>query len=214
MICGVDEAGRGPVMGPLVICGISIEKDDLLRKLGVKDSKKLSRTQREDLSEKIARVTSGIEIVEITASEIDILREEMTLNKLEVKVFASIIKKLAPQTAYVDAADVDEKRFADDIIQEIGSPVEIISRHKADDTYPVVSAASILAKVRRDEQVRRIEEEIGEPIGSGYTSDPNTIRFLESWIERYDRLPPHTRKSWDTSNRLLSMKAVKKLDLY
>jgi len=214
MICGVDEAGRGPVMGPLVICGISIDKDDLLRKLGVKDSKKLSRTQREDLSEKIARVTSGIEIVEITASEIDILREEMTLNKLEVKVFASIIKKLAPQTAYVDAADVDEKRFADDIIQEIGSPVEIISRHKADDTYPVVSAASILAKVRRDEQVRRIEEEIGEPIGSGYTSDPNTIRFLESWIERYDRLPPHTRKSWDTSNRLLSMKAVKKLDLY
>jgi ribonuclease HII len=214
MICGVDEAGRGPVMGPLVICGISIDKDDLLRKIGVKDSKKLSRTQREDLSEKIARVTSGIEIVEITASEIDILREEMTLNKLEVKVFASIIKKLAPQTAYVDAADVDEKRFADDIIQEIGSPVEIISRHKADDTYPVVSAASILAKVRRDEQVRRIEEEIGEPIGSGYTSDPNTIRFLESWLERYDKLPPHTRKSWDTSNRLLSMKAVKKLDLY
>lgn len=214
MICGVDEAGRGPVMGPLVICGISIDKDDLLRKLGVKDSKKLSRTQREDLSEKIARVTSGIEIVEITASEIDILREEMTLNKLEVKVFASIIKKLAPQTAYVDSADVDEKRFADDIIREIGSPVEIISRHKADDTYPVVSAASILAKVRRDEQVRRIEEEIGEPIGSGYTSDPNTIRFLESWLERYDKLPPHTRKSWDTSNRLLSMKAVKKLDLY
>jgi ribonuclease HII len=214
MICGVDEAGRGPVMGPLVICGISIDKDDLLRKLGVKDSKKLSRAQREDLSEKIARVTSGIEIVEITASEIDILREEMTLNKLEVKVFASIIKKLAPQTAYVDAADVDEKRFADDILQEIGSPVEIISRHKADDTYPVVSAASILAKVRRDEQVRRIEEEIGEPIGSGYTSDPNTIRFLESWLERYDTLPPHTRKSWDTSNRLLSMKAVKKLDLY
>jgi len=210
----VDEAGRGPVMGPLVICGISIDNDDLLRKLGVKDSKKLSRTQREDLSEKIARVTSGIEIVEITASEIDILREEMTLNKLEVKVFASIIKKLAPQTAYVDAADVDEKRFADDIIQEIGSPVEIISRHKADDTYPVVSAASILAKVRRDEQVRRIEEEIGEPIGSGYTSDPNTIRFLESWLERYDELPPHTRKSWDTSNRLLSMKAVKKLDRY
>jgi len=214
MICGVDEAGRGPVMGPLVICGISIDKDDLLRELGVKDSKKLSRTKREDLSEKIARVASGIEIVEITASEIDILREEMTLNKLEAKVFASIIKKLAPQIAYVDAADVDEKRFADDILQEIGSPMDIISRHKADDTYPVVSAASILAKVRRDEQVRRIEEEIGEPIGSGYTSDPNTIRFLESWLDRYGELPPHTRKSWDTSNRLLSMKAVKKLDLY
>ncbi len=214
MICGVDEAGRGPVMGPLVICGVSIDKDDFLRELGVRDSKKLSRTQREDLSGKIARVISGVEIVEISASEIDILREEMTLNKLEAKIFASIIKKLAPQIAYVDAADVDEKRFADDIIQEIGSPMNIVSRHKADDIYPVVSAASILAKVRRDEQVRKIEEEIGEPIGSGYPSDPNTIRFLESWLERFDEFPPHTRKSWDTSNRLLSMKAIKKLDRY
>jgi ribonuclease HII len=214
MICGVDEAGRGPVIGPLVICGVSIESDDLLCKLGVRDSKKLSRSQRENLFGQIEKVIVGLEIVEIAASEIDILREEMTLNKLEVKVFASIIKKLAPRIAYVDAADVDEERFAEEIRQEIGSPMDIVSKHGADDTYPVVSAASILAKVRRDEKVRMIEEEIGEPIGSGYPSDPNTIRFLESWLERYDSLPPFARKSWDTSNRLVSMKAVKKLDRY
>lgn len=214
MICGVDEAGRGPVMGPLVICGISIKEDDLLRKMGVRDSKKLSRSQRESLSEKIREVANGIEIVEIAASEIDILREEMTLNQLEVRIFASVIKKLSPRIAYVDAADVDEERFAEEILRELGSPLEIISRHKADDTYPVVSAASILAKVRRDEQVRKIEEQIGEPIGSGYASDPNTIRFIESWLQRFNELPPHTRKSWDTSNRLINMRSIKKLDTY
>lgn len=214
MICGVDEAGRGPVIGPLVVCGISIEGDEVLRKLGVKDSKKLSKSKREEFSGKIQEVIAGVEIIEVTASEIDILREEMTLNQLEVKVFASIIKKLAPDTAYVDAADVDEERFADDIRSEIGSPVNIVSKHKADDTYPVVSAASIIAKVRRDAQVQKIEDEIGEPIGSGYASDPNTIRFIESWLARHDALPPHTRKSWDTSTRLLNLKAIKKLDRY
>lgn len=214
MICGVDEAGRGPVIGPLVVCGVSIEGDEVLRKLGVKDSKKLSRSKREELSEKIQNVIGDVKIIEVSASEIDILREEITLNQLEVKVFASIIKSLGPDIAYVDAADVDEERFARDIIDEIGSPVNIISRHKADDTYPVVSAASILAKVRRDAEVQKIEDEIGEPIGSGYASDPNTIRFMESWLMRYDKLPPHTRKSWDTSSRLMNLKAIKKLDLY
>jgi len=215
MICGVDEAGRGPVMGPLVVCGVSIEGDEVLRKLGVKDSKKLSRSKREELSGKIQNVISRVEIIEVAASEIDILREEMTLNQLEVKVFASIIKSLDPEIAYVDAADVDEQRFAKDIRDEMGvHAINIVSEHKADDTYPVVSAASILAKVRRDAEVRRIEGEIGEPIGSGYASDPVTIRFIESWLARHDTLPPHTRKSWDTSSRLVNLKAIKKLDRY
>jgi len=212
MICGVDEAGRGPVIGPLVICGISINKDDLLRQLGVRDSKKLSRNQRESLSEKIEKVAEEIQIVEIAAEEIDAIREEMTLNQLEVKVFASVINRLKPSIAYVDSADVNEERFGKDILQEIELPVDVISRHRADETYPVVSAASILAKIRRDQVVRRIGQEIGEPIGSGYPSDPITIRFLESWIERYDRLPPHTRKSWDTCSRLLRMKSLRRID--
>lgn len=212
MICGVDEAGRGPVIGPLVICGISVNKDDLLRQLGVRDSKKLSRNQRESLSEKIEKVAEEIQIVEIAAEEIDAIRDEMTLNQLEVKVFASVINRLKPSIAYVDSADVNEERFGKDILQEIELPVDVISRHRADETYPVVSAASILAKIRRDQVVRRIGQEIGEPIGSGYPSDPITIRFLESWIERYDRLPPHTRKSWDTCSRLLRMKSLRRID--
>lgn len=214
MICGIDEAGRGPVMGPLVVCGVSIDRDEALRALGVKDSKKLSRSQRESLSGKIEHVVSGIEIVEVAASEIDILREEMTLNQLEAKLFASIIKKLGPDVAYVDAADVDEARFGRDINEELGSPIEIVSKHKADDTYPVVSAASILAKVRRDDRMKEIENEIGETVGSGYASDPITIRFMESWLERNGGLPPNTRKSWDTSSRLTNLNAIKKLDKF
>lgn len=214
MICGIDEAGRGPIIGPLVICGLAVERDDLLRQLGVKDSKKLSKRRREELYPKIEKVASGIEIVEISASEIDVLRQEMTMNQLEAKIFASIIQKLAPSIAYVDAADVDAERFGQDILQELDFKVNVISQHKADETYPVVSAASIIAKVRRDERVAEIERSIGEPIGSGYASDPTTVAFIESWLERNGSLPPHVRKSWDTTSRLMRLKSIKRIDQF
>ena len=212
MICGVDEAGRGPVMGPLVVCGICIEDDQLLRDMGVKDSKKLTRSKRESLHEKLGGIIGGIEIIEVSAEEIDLLREEMTMNELEVRIFASVISKLRPSVAYVDSADVNEERFGREIQSQIGFETQIISKHRADENYPVVSTASIFAKIRRDRSVREIEMDIGEPIGSGYPSDPNTIRFLESWLQRYDVLPPHTRRSWDTCSRLIRMKSLKRID--
>jgi len=212
MICGVDEAGRGPVMGPLVVCGICIEDDQLLRKMGVRDSKKLTRSKRESLYENLGGIIDGIEIVEVSAEEIDLLREEMTMNELEARIFASVISKLRPSVAYVDSADVDEERFGKEIQSQIGLETRIISKHRADETYPVVSTASIFAKIRRDRSIREIEMDIGEPIGSGYPSDPNTIRFLESWLQRYDALPPHTRRSWDTCSRLIRMKSLRRID--
>ena len=214
MICGIDEAGRGPVIGPLVICGLAVEKDDLLRQLGVRDSKKLTKARREELCPKIEKIASGIEMIEISAGEIDALRQEMTMNQLEAKIFASIIQKLAPSIAYVDAVDVDAERFGQDILQELDFRVNLISQHKADDTYPVVSAASILAKVRRDTRVVEIEQEIGEPIGSGYASDPTTVNFIESWLKRNNELPPCVRKSWDTTSRLMRLKSIKRIDQF
>src|SRR5207253_5468086 len=77
-------------------------------------------------------------------------------------------------------------------------------QHNADELFPVVSAASILAKVCRDRQMRTIEDEIGMHIGSGYASDADTIAFLETWIRTHGSLPPHTRASWDTARRLLA----------
>lgn len=211
MICGVDEAGRGPVIGPLVVCGVCVDSDEGLRRLNVRDSKKLTPARREALAPEIRKI-ARVEIVEVPAEQIDGLREHMSLNRLEAGIFASIIDSLCPQTAYVDAADADEEKFGRLVKSSLTREVEVISEHKADDTYPVVSAASIIAKVQRDARIREIEAEIGEPIGSGYTSDPETISFLERWIKARRSFPPHTRKSWLTSQNIMMMNHMRRLD--
>jgi len=211
MICGVDEAGRGPVLGPLVVCGVCVEDDKALRRLKVRDSKKLTPAKREELAPKIRKI-ARIELVEIPAAQIDGLRERMSLNKLEARIFASIIDSLCPKTAFVDAADVDEENFGRMVKRSLIHDVDLISEHKADDTYPVVSAASIVAKVQRDARIREIEVEIGEPIGTGYASDPATIEFLERWTKDKRSFPPHTRKSWLTSQNIMMMNHMRKLD--
>lgn len=211
MICGVDEAGRGPVLGPLVVAGVCVKDDKALRRLKVRDSKKLTPRKREELEPKIRKV-ARVELVEIPAEQIDGLRENMSLNKLEARVFASIIDSLCPEIAYVDAADVDEESFARMVKRSLVHEVALVSEHKADDTYPVVSAASIVAKVKRDARIKEIEAEIGEPIGTGYCSDPQTVEFLERWTKARDSFPPHTRKSWLTSQNIMMMNHMRKLD--
>src|SRR3990172_6885113 len=211
MIVGIDEAGRGPVMGPLVVAGVAVESDVPLRQLNVRDSKKLTPEKREALAPEIERLGT-CEFVVIPAERIDVTRAEMSLNEFEAKLFASIIEALHPVTAYVDAADVDEIEFKKAVIREVPFDVEVVSQHNADELFPVVSAASILAKVRRDREMRAIEAEIGASIGSGYPADPDTIAFLEKWIKEWGSLPPHTRTSWDTARRLLAESRNRKLD--
>ncbi|HWM51032.1 MAG TPA: ribonuclease HII [Thermoplasmata archaeon] len=211
MIVGVDEAGRGPVMGPLVVAGVAVETDVRLRQLNCRDSKKLSPERREALAPEIEKI-SKFELVVIPAERIDLMRAEMSLNDFEAKLFAEVIEKLHPETAYVDAVDVDEIEFKRSVRRELPFEVEIVSQHNADELFPVVSAASILAKVRRDREMRRIEVAIGKTIGSGYASDSDTIAFLEAWIREHGSLPPHTRASWDTARRLLAASKNHKLD--
>ena len=211
MICGVDEAGRGPVLGPLVVAGVVCESDVPLRQLNVRDSKKLSPERREQLVPGIEEVCRA-EIVVVPAADIDVMRAEMSLNSFEARLFANVIEKLHPDTAYVDAVDVDEIEFKREIQKHLPIEVEIVSQHQADDLFPVVSAASIVAKVRRDREMRKIEESFGVHVGSGYPSDPDTIAFLENWIKEKGTLPPHTRASWDTARRLLSESRNRKLD--
>lgn len=140
----------------------------------------------------------------------------MTLNEIEVNAFIKVIKKLKPEICYVDSADVNEERFAKDILSGLSFKPIIISKHKADDIYPVVSAASILAKTKRDEEVKKIAQELEKrlnlPIGSGYPSDPITRKFFKSWYEKYGKLPPYTRQSWNTSKKIIKEKNTKKLD--
>ena len=207
----MDEAGRGPVLGPLVICGVATESDVPLRQMNVRDSKKLSPERREALFPEIQKVCRA-EVIVVGAAEIDAMRAQMTLNDLEAKLFASVIEKLHPEVAYVDSADVDEHEFKKAILRAVPFEVDIVSKHGADDLFPVVSAASVIAKVHRDAAIRKIEAEIGQKIGSGYSHDAETIAFLEKWVQEKRSLPPHTRASWDTSKRLLSAISTHKID--
>jgi len=216
MISGVDEAGRGPVFGPLVVAGVTLEDEDELIRNRVKDSKKLSPNRRNILAKLIKNIAINYEIVIIPASEIDDMRKVMTLNEIEVNAFRKVIKKLKPEICYVDSADVNDERFGRDILSELSFKPEIISKHKADDIYPIVSAASILAKTRRDEEVRIIaedlEKKLGLPLGSGYPADVVTQKFLNSWLKTFGKLPPHTRRSWKTAQNLLKNMNRTKLD--
>lgn len=211
MICGIDEAGRGPVLGPLVVAGVLVESDVPLRHLNVRDSKKLTPDRRELLAPEIEKA-ARCEVVVVPAGDIDVMRGQMSLNEFEAQLFARIVETLHPETAYVDAVDVDEIEFKRAILKLVPFEVEIVSQHEADDLFPVVSAASIIAKVRRDSEMRKIEADLGQPVGSGYPSDPLTIAFLEKWIREKGSPPPHTRLTWDTTRRLLAESKTRKLD--
>ncbi len=204
-IAGIDEAGRGPVIGPLVVAGAACEKKDEneLVKMGVKDSKMLAPSVREKLRGKIEEICEcRVEIV--SASDIDRLRERMTMNELEEMVYGRILAELRPDEAYLDAVDVYEERFGESVRRESGlENIVIHSKHRGDSLFPVVSAASIIAKTTRDREVRKIAEELGYDFGSGYPSDPKTKKFLREWLQRNGELPPHTRHSWKTAKNLL-----------
>jgi len=216
MICGVDEAGRGPVLGPLVVAGVIFEDDSKLIEHRVRDSKQLTPQRRTILAKKIQELALDYEILIIPAKDIDDMRKVMTLNEIEVNAFIKVIKKLKPQICYVDSADVNEQRFGQDILSGLSFKLDIISKHKADQKYPIVSAASILAKTRRDEEVQKIaqqlEYKLNLPLGSGYPADPITQKFFKTWLDTFGKLPPYTRRSWKTSQKLLKEKNIKKLD--
>ena len=207
LISGVDEAGRGPVIGPLIIAGVSIEESDSskLIDIGVKDSKLLSAQRREILATKIKDIASKWHIVSISPAEIDRVVESKRklhkLNRLEAQAMASVIAILKPDIAYVDASDIIAHRFGDHILEKISFSLKIISEHKADRKFPVVSAASILAKVERDKAISQLQKMHGN-LGCGYPSDSNTIEYLESCIQKYGIYPDFVRKSWKTAKRI------------
>lgn len=216
MICGADEAGRGPCFGPLVVAGILVDNDSELVRIGVADSKQLTPRRREQLAPMIQKIASKYEVIIMPADDIDDLRKTMTLNELEVFVYSKIIEKLHPDVCFVDAVDVKEERFGRDILSHLSYKPRIISEHKADAKYPIVGAASILAKVTRDQQVKQIAKELEPklnlPLGSGYPSDPVTKKFLKAWVTQFGELPPYVRRSWETCQQLIKEKNTKRLD--
>ena len=205
MIAGIDEAGKGPVLGPMCVAGILLDekKFDALSRLGVKDSKQLTPKRREALEIEIKKIVDKYYILEVSPAQIDELRKIMTMNEIMVNCYVRVLEELKPDRAFVDAADVSAQRFGENIKRKYTGEIEMISEHNADEKYPVVSAASILAKVRRDALIKQIQRTLGIEIGSGYPSDPKTIGFLEKWIREHGSLPEFSRRSWETAKRLL-----------
>ncbi|KAF5415179.1 ribonuclease HII [Candidatus Methanophagaceae archaeon] len=203
---GVDEAGKGPVIGSLFVAGVLTFEG--LEKIGVKDSKKLRPSMREHMAELIEDATE-VHVVEMTANEIDEGRKSQTLNEIMVDLFSEVVVRFQPDKAFVDAADVNQERFATNIRahyeKKVKGEIDIISEWKADDRYPIVSAASIVAKVHRDRSIKQLAIDIGAEIGSGYPSDAKTIRFLKGLVkEKGDDLPTYIRQSWKTVEKLIS----------
>ena len=210
MICGVDEAGKGSVLGPMVIAAVGIASEDIMEGIRVRDSKLLSVKERERLY-KIIRKKCRIATVRLDAQQIDIMRRDMTLNEAVARSHAQVIIKLSPDYAYLDACDVNTFRYAEMVKNHLVLPCEIISEHHADEKFPVVSAASIIAKVTRDRAIATLAKKYGT-IGSGYPSDPVTIRFLNSYIDEHHVPPPIARKSWKTISTILSKKSQRRLN--
>lgn len=206
-IAGVDDAGRGSVIGPLVIAGVLIDKENLhtLVDLGVKDSKLLSPRRREQLAEEIRRASLQCHFVALSTSEIDKVvetgRKLRKLNHLEARTMAKVIATLKPDVAYVDASDVLAERYKQHILENLPFETQIVSEHKADAKYPIVSAASIIAKVERDKAIGKLKERHGD-LGSGYITDPKTVTFLEEWVKKFRTYPDFVRKSWKPAKRI------------
>jgi ribonuclease HII len=202
MICGIDEAGRGPVLGNLVVAGFLCREEDTetLKSMGVRDSKQVDPGTRTKL---YAELTSKFEyhVVEVTPVEID----AHNLNRLEAAKFAEVINALKPKTAYVDCADVSPLNFKNHINADVDFECSLVVEHKADERHHVVSAASIIAKVTRDNHIENLKKEHGD-IGSGYPSDPKTIAFIEGYFKEHRSFPHFARKKWKTLDRLKNFK--------
>jgi ribonuclease HII len=217
-IAGIDEAGRGPMIGPLVACGVLLDNEliEELKKIGVKDSKALTPKKRENFAVEIRKLAIKIEIKSISAQQIDQSRKRgRTLNEIEVDLFSAIVEKLRPKIAYLDAADVIAGRFGNNIGERSGLLKEgckIISEHKADTKYTVVAAASIIAKTTRDKVIAKYHEVYGD-FGSGYPSDSKTVDFVRNLVMNGKELPDMVRRSWKSVSTILNEDNTKQMQL-
>jgi ribonuclease HII len=207
LICGIDEAGRGSVIGPLIIAGISIKKSNIkkLEGIGVRDSKALTRNKRNFLFYKILDLSEFVCIYKVDCKTIDENVYQRKLNKLEGGIMSTIIKHLAVDIAYVDSCDVNINRYTNYLKSNLNfeNNTRVIAMHKADRINPAVSAASIIAKVIRDREIQILEENF-QNIGSGYPSDKKTMYFLNTWIKEYKEFPYFVRKSWRPIRKITS----------
>ncbi|MCH7660590.1 MAG: ribonuclease HII [Euryarchaeota archaeon] len=206
---GIDEAGKGPVLGPMVAACVSVPDESALPE-GIDDSKRLAPARRETLAESMfedERIELGIAVVEPTRID----APETDMNLLTVGAHAEAARQVVEpgMEGICDAADVDAARFVRRVSERLPA-VELTGEHGADEVHSIVGAASIVAKVERDSRISALEPEYGE-VGSGYPSDPTTRTFLSSYVAEFGELPACARTSWKTSKDVLAAEAQETL---
>ena len=223
IVAGGDEAGRGAVLGPLVIGVVSMKAGKVakLAKIGVRDSKLLTARKREFLYREIESLAEEVKHYSISPLEINnAMRSNISLNELEAICVSRLIDSLGEvDEIYLDSPDVIQERFGMRVSVLSRKPIrvkgakrtpkkeneiKVISEHKADIRYPIVSAASIIAKVTRDREIERISDTLGIEIGSGYASDSKTVSMIKKNLKN-DSLLPYLREYWKT------MKGIRQL---
>jgi ribonuclease HII len=206
LILGIDDAGRGPVIGPMILAGCLIDEatEREFKNLGIKDSKELTPKRREFLANIIREKAETFEIAIAYPNEIDEkLANGTNLNHLEAIKIAEIINKINKGykriKVIVDCPSIGISKWTDVLKMKIEnlSNLEVVCEHKADKNHIAVSAASILAKSTREKEMDKLKEKYGDEIGSGYTSDPATIKYLEKNAQKHQDSGIF-RKSWET----------------
>ncbi len=224
-ILGIDEAGRGCVIGPMAIGAVVFEEKDLgfLEGLGVRDSKLISRKKREELYPQIKKKATFYKVNLVSPADID----EASLNQIDLQEIISFITKFNPDKVIFDVPTIPAgvanfvkavrlglvgRRPAENESRALGPALKpgfgesagpvLIGENKADEKYPIVSAASILAKVERDRVIKTLHKEYGD-FGSGYTSDEKTQKFLGSWFKEHRKFPPIVRHKWSSAQKFL-----------
>jgi ribonuclease HII len=198
---GVDEAGKGPVLGSMFAAAVVADPADLPEDVG--DSKDIQPARREELAAIIRESATAVGVAEIPVDRID--ADDTDMNTLTVKAHADALSQVASDglSGYVDAGDTNAVRFERRVTDAVDADVDVRGEHGADETYPIVGAASIVAKVARDTHVAALADRYGD-CGSGYPSDPTTREFLESYVADNEELPDCARASWQTSKDVLA----------
>ena len=210
---GIDEAGRGSVVGPLVIAGVSFDskKIAILKEMNIKDSKITTPKNRKELFNKILGICDSIFICKVNCPTIDKYVKLNRLNRLESVFMTIVADNIQADKIIVDSCDVNPARFQEEIKKRLANKkTSIYSFHKADLDNVIVSSASIIAKVTRDNEIAKIKERLGKDIGSGYPADPKTKIFIynDAFVKESKN---HIRFSWKPIKKILKENAQTKL---
>jgi len=200
---GIDEAGRGPAVGPMVMAAVALDTTAAaaLSRAGLSDSKSFGAGEdahavRCELDREIRARARFVMTIEVEHTEIDERVTRNELNVLERELATRLVERALGELQQLDRIIADGKRMFLALCQRFD---RFESHDRAEEKHAAVAAASVVAKVLRDrrfEQIRqRYEQELGPITGGGY-ANAATRRWVRAYCERYGRLPDEARRSW------------------